>query len=114
MPPPPQALDSRATPRGRDALACSLAIGHRVTHRVYRWNLSVAYHECVCSPIQVGAPVHYGRAEFVRQQGASSSTPPTRRTRSDSCAGRGSCRLPYSQSAEEVLHDRQRPEYFGG
>ena len=50
----PQGLDPRATPPWRDALTCSFAIGPRVTHRVYRRNLSTAYHECRTQPYADG------------------------------------------------------------
>jgi|SRR5579875_106455 len=72
MSPPPQGLDLRATPPWREPLTCSFAIGCRVTHRVYRRNLSTAYHECRTQPYaRERAPhrQHAGRSRRVALEG---------------------------------------------
>lgn len=65
---PPQGLARRDLAPERSPLTCSVAIGLRATHRVYRRNLSTAYHKCPMQPYaEERAPhrEHAGRSSEV-------------------------------------------------
>lgn len=67
--PPPQGSDPRATPPWREPLTCSFAICSRVTHRVYRRNLSTPYQECPTQPYAGERAPHRRHAGRSREGG---------------------------------------------